>query len=110
MGIVCLKINLSYCLIFRVKEVEIGSEKALIVKENDGIFAFGSKCTHYGLPLGKGKFQKGCKFTTHIVISLFDCFNSQYNCYQNPITVLHFFNVVPTNIKYNSFHALMKNL
>lgn len=42
-----------------IKEVEIGKEKALIVKEDDGIFAFGSKCTHYGLPLGKGAYCSG---------------------------------------------------
>lgn len=42
----------------KIKEIEIGNEKALIVKD-DGIFAFGSKCTHYGLPLSKGAYCNG---------------------------------------------------
>eukprot|EP00106_Octopus_bimaculoides_P007221 XP_014774663.1 PREDICTED: apoptosis-inducing factor 3-like [Octopus bimaculoides] len=42
-----------------VKEVAVGDQKVLVVKEKNGVFAFGSKCTHYGLPLANGAYCNG---------------------------------------------------
>ncbi|XP_036359117.1 apoptosis-inducing factor 3 isoform X1 [Octopus sinensis] len=42
-----------------VKEVAVGDQKVLVVKEKNGVFAFGSKCSHYGLPLANGAYCNG---------------------------------------------------
>ena len=44
-----------YSVPFRMKEVDIGKGKALLVKEFGEFSAIGHKCTHYGAPLIKGK-------------------------------------------------------
>jgi apoptosis-inducing factor 3 len=46
-------------LFFRMKVCEVGEKQVLVVKENNEVFAFGTKCTHYGAPLSKGIFCKG---------------------------------------------------
>lgn len=50
-------------------EVEIGEIKAIVVKTEDGLFALGNKCTHYGAPLSKGIVageSQACSLDTHI--------------------------------------------
>ena len=42
-----------------MKEVDLGSKKALLVKENGKFSAIGNKCTHYGAPLIKGHLHNG---------------------------------------------------
>lgn len=43
-----------YGFVPRMREVEIGEGKALLVKEKGQFHAVGAKCTHYGAPLVKG--------------------------------------------------------
>ena len=50
----------------RLKEVEVQGRKILLVKHLDHVFAIGSKCSHYGLPLSKG--LSGCLITNGIRI------------------------------------------
>lgn len=40
----------------RMREVDLGCGKALLVKENGEFYAMGHKCPHYGAPLVKGVF------------------------------------------------------
>lgn len=40
----------------RMREVDLGCGKALLVKENGEFYAMGHKCPHYGAPLVKGEF------------------------------------------------------
>ncbi|KAH9524284.1 Apoptosis-inducing factor 3 [Bulinus truncatus] len=42
-----------------LKEVEIGEQKVLLVKEDGHFYAIGNKCSHYGAPLNKGAYCKG---------------------------------------------------
>ena len=42
-----------------MKEVEIRSQKILLVNQRGKISAVGGKCTHYGAPLVKGAFSNG---------------------------------------------------
>ena len=42
------------------KEVKVGDATALIVCTKKGLFAVGSRCTHYGAPLEKGVLD-GCR-------------------------------------------------
>ncbi|GAB1598082.1 apoptosis-inducing factor 3-like [Argonauta hians] len=42
-----------------VKEIAVENGKVLVVKENDDIYAFGSKCTHFGLSLANGAYCNG---------------------------------------------------
>lgn len=43
----------------QMKLYKANSQELLLVKERDEVFAFGTKCTHYGAPLEKGFFCKG---------------------------------------------------
>lgn len=43
----------------QMKEVEVGENKVLLVKEKGQFFALGNKCTHYGAPLSKGSYCNG---------------------------------------------------
>ena len=48
----------SFCLT-RMREVNVGDSKALLVCQNEQITAVGHKCTHYGAPLVKGALGDG---------------------------------------------------
>ncbi|CAL1545244.1 unnamed protein product [Lymnaea stagnalis] len=43
----------------QMKEIEVGDQKVLLVKEDGQFYAIGNKCTHYGAPLSKGAYCKG---------------------------------------------------
>ena len=43
----------------RMKEVDIGDSKALLVRQNGEFSAIGHKCTHYGAPLINGYLGNG---------------------------------------------------
>lgn len=43
----------------RMKTIDIGDGKALLVRENGQYFAVGHKCTHYGAPLSTGHLCNG---------------------------------------------------
>ena len=43
----------------RMKEVEVGEGKVLLVHQNGEWSAVGAKCTHYGAPLSKGCLGNG---------------------------------------------------
>ena len=43
----------------RMKTIDIGDGKALLVRENGQYFAVGHKCTHYGAPLSTGHLSNG---------------------------------------------------
>ncbi|GFR86765.1 apoptosis-inducing factor 3-like protein [Elysia marginata] len=43
----------------QMKEVEVGGQKVLLVKDSDQFYALGNKCTHYGAPLSKGSYCNG---------------------------------------------------
>ena len=45
--------------LYRMKEVDIGDSKALLVRQNGEFSAIGHKCTHYGAPLAKGYLGNG---------------------------------------------------
>ena len=45
--------------LFRMREVNVGEGKALLVHQNGEYFACGHKCTHYGAPLAKGSLGNG---------------------------------------------------
>ena len=47
------------CIFYRMKEVDIGDSKALLVRQNGEFSAIGHKCTHYGAPLAKGYLGNG---------------------------------------------------
>lgn len=38
----------------RMREVDLGCGKALLIKQNGEYYAMGHKCPHYGAPLVKG--------------------------------------------------------
>ena len=40
---------------FRMREVEVGSGKILVARDNGQYFAIGNKCSHYAAPLIKGE-------------------------------------------------------
>jgi len=42
-----------------MKEVRVGSEALLLVKDNDTFHALGKACTHYGASLAKGAYSNG---------------------------------------------------
>lgn len=42
-----------------MKEVDVGDQKALLVKEGGEFHAVSHKCTHYGAPLSKGSYSQG---------------------------------------------------
>ena len=45
-------------LLFRMKEVDVGGVgQALLVRDGSSFYAVGPKCSHYGAPLEKGKWQ-----------------------------------------------------
>ena len=50
-----MMIELFNCLLPRMKEVEDGGTKVLLLRENGEYFAIGAKCSHYGAPLVNGK-------------------------------------------------------
>ena len=52
----CASVCLSVC---RMREVEIGEGKALLVYQGGEYMACGHKCTHYGAPLAKGFLGNG---------------------------------------------------
>lgn len=39
----------------RMREVDLGAGRALLIKEHGEFFAMGHKCPHYGAPLVKGE-------------------------------------------------------
>uniref|UniRef100_A0A3B3D108 AIF family member 3 n=1 Tax=Oryzias melastigma TaxID=30732 RepID=A0A3B3D108_ORYME len=43
----------------QMREVDLGSGRALLIKEHGEFFAMGHKCPHYGAPLVKGVLSKG---------------------------------------------------
>lgn len=43
----------------QMKEVDIGDQKALLIKDGGSFYAVGGKCTHYGAPLSKGAYCNG---------------------------------------------------
>lgn len=56
-----LKVNKTTAFIFsgfdRMREVDLGSGRALLIKEHGEFFAMGHKCPHYGAPLVKGELN-----------------------------------------------------
>ena len=46
-------------LLCRMREVDVGEGKALLVREGSEFHALGAKCTHYGAPLVKGVHCNG---------------------------------------------------
>jgi len=50
--------TLNVCL-YRMKTVEVGEGKALLVREQGQYYAVGHKCTHYGAPLSSGALSNG---------------------------------------------------
>uniref|UniRef100_A0A667YK60 AIF family member 3 n=1 Tax=Myripristis murdjan TaxID=586833 RepID=A0A667YK60_9TELE len=47
------------CVFDRMREVDLGSGRALLIKEHGEFSAMGHKCPHYGAPLVKGVLSKG---------------------------------------------------
>ncbi|XP_038008494.1 apoptosis-inducing factor 3 isoform X10 [Motacilla alba alba] len=47
------------CLRKRMREVDLGCGKALLIKESGEFHAVGHKCPHYGAPLVKGVLSRG---------------------------------------------------
>uniref|UniRef100_A0A673I203 Apoptosis-inducing factor 3-like n=1 Tax=Sinocyclocheilus rhinocerous TaxID=307959 RepID=A0A673I203_9TELE len=47
------------CVFGRIREVDLGAGRALLIKEHGEFFAMGHKCPHYGAPLVKGVLSKG---------------------------------------------------
>ncbi len=43
----------------RMREVDLGDSKVLVVRQNGEFSAIGHKCTHYGAPLAKGYLGNG---------------------------------------------------
>ncbi|XP_053329589.1 apoptosis-inducing factor 3 isoform X1 [Spea bombifrons] len=43
----------------QMREVDLGSGKALLIKQNGEYYAMGHKCPHYGAPLVKGVLSRG---------------------------------------------------
>eukprot|EP01127_Copromyxa_protea_P000424 TRINITY_DN10351_c0_g1_i1.p1 TRINITY_DN10351_c0_g1~~TRINITY_DN10351_c0_g1_i1.p1 ORF type:complete len:580 (-),score=151.92 TRINITY_DN10351_c0_g1_i1:69-1664(-) len=43
----------------QMKEVKVGAETVLLVKDKDSFCAVGNKCSHYGAPLVKGAYSNG---------------------------------------------------
>ena len=64
-----------------MREVDVGSGKALLIKDADGFHAIGHKCSHYGAPLCKGMVFFSSKVNTQInivnlnLIGLVNCGN-----------------------------------
>ena len=48
---VSIPVLMCFC---RMREVELGGKKVLLIKENGEHHAIGTKCSHYGAPLAKG--------------------------------------------------------
>uniref|UniRef100_A0AAX7T6S8 Rieske domain-containing protein n=1 Tax=Astatotilapia calliptera TaxID=8154 RepID=A0AAX7T6S8_ASTCA len=48
-----------FCVLDRMREVDLGSGRALLIKEHGEFTAMGHKCPHYGAPLVKGVLSKG---------------------------------------------------
>lgn len=48
---------LLFCVFDRMREVDLGSGRALLIKEHGEFSAMGHKCPHYGAPLVKGERQ-----------------------------------------------------
>lgn len=44
-----------FCVLDRMREVDLGSGRALLIKEHGEFTAMGHKCPHYGAPLVKGE-------------------------------------------------------
>ena len=40
---------------FRMRSVDVGEGKVLLVREDGQYYAVGAKCTHYAAPLAKGE-------------------------------------------------------
>ena len=53
-GYYCVVMAVHNVVCIRMKEVEVGEGKALLVHQNGEWSALGAKCTHYGAPLSKG--------------------------------------------------------
>ena len=52
------QILVSSLLLFRMKEVDVGGVgQALLVRDGSSFYAVGPKCSHYGAPLEKGKWE-----------------------------------------------------
>lgn len=45
---------------YRMREVDLGSGRALLIKEHGEFSAIGHKCPHYGAPLVKGESGSLC--------------------------------------------------
>lgn len=43
------------CVFDRMREVDLGSGRALLIKQHGEFSAMGHKCPHYGAPLVKGE-------------------------------------------------------
>jgi nitrite reductase/ring-hydroxylating ferredoxin subunit len=51
----------------RMKEVKVGSETVLLVKDKGSFSAIANKCSHYGAPLSKGVC---ISFTVTLILGL----------------------------------------
>lgn len=56
------------CVFDRMREVDLGSGRALLIKEHGEFSAMAHKCPHYGAPLVKGE--------SHMMICDFNILNS----------------------------------
>ena len=57
---VCVSACVCVCLcvcVFRMREVDLGTGRALLIKEHGDFSAIGHKCPHYGAPLVKGESE-----------------------------------------------------
>lgn len=59
-SLLLIKLNVAFDFFMqRMRTVDIGDGKALLVRENGQYFAVGHKCTHYGAPLSTGHLSNG---------------------------------------------------
>lgn len=59
----------------RMREVDLGSGRALLIKEHGEFSAMGHKCPHYGAPLVKGEwhtFRYDCNILNNNIIAIID--------------------------------------
>ena len=50
----------SWHFVIRMKEVEVGGVKVLLLKSEGTYHAMGAKCSHYGAPLVNGQYVCKC--------------------------------------------------
>lgn len=78
------KAVLCSCVWDRMREVDLGCGRALLVKENGEFSAMGHKCPHYGAPLVKGKSNSHWDESNHAIkkikLYLFKTSFSSWRC------------------------------